>query len=136
MNNDMDFDIKCFGEWPEKGATMISQSMRDDIRKVDRPQEIVLLAELEAVEKERDALQQRLTMAVEEAQSERDKWIAIRAERYTLRDALRPFVTYADALDQAGIPDAAPLAYFPGLGINSPNPTAGDCRRARAALAP
>lgn len=61
--------------------------------------------------------------------------LAVIDDRDRLRAALRPFAAYAAELDVARLPDPCPLGTRPELYAPPGLPTAGDCRRARAALA-
>jgi chromosome segregation ATPase len=115
------------------------------------------LAELEAVEKDRNSCLQKCGELIEEnaaLAAERDrlkaendrllkesahtirlaqdidaKWPAIKAERDALREALLAFAKHADSCEErlASWKDETPINCVIGL-------TLGDCRRARAAL--
>ena len=57
---------------------------------------------------------------------------ALRAENAQLKEALQPFVEYANDCDKANLPDTARIAYSPERITHALN--VGDLRRARAAL--
>ena len=62
-----------------------------------------------------------------------DELVAKDAEIARLKEALEPFAEYADDLDLACIPDTARIAYAP-IKLRESEPSARDCRHARAAL--